>query len=48
MASGGVDYYKDHEWYDNAMVIYEFPLAAGHGPRILSGANDDQRRRRLF
>ena len=29
MASGGVDYYKNHEWYDNAMVIYEFPLAEG-------------------
>ena len=29
MASGGVDYYKTHEWYDNAMVIYEFPLPQG-------------------
>jgi predicted dehydrogenase len=29
MASGGVDYYKNHDWYDNAMVIYEFPLAEG-------------------
>jgi predicted dehydrogenase len=29
MASGGVDYYTSHEWYDNAMVIYEFPLAQG-------------------
>lgn len=29
MASGGVDYYKTHEWYDNAMVIYEFPLPLG-------------------
>ena len=29
MASGGIDYYKTHEWYDNAMVIYEFPLAEG-------------------
>jgi predicted dehydrogenase len=28
-ASGGVDYYKNHEWYDNAMVIYEFPLPEG-------------------
>jgi len=28
-ASGGVDYYKNHEWYDNAMVIYEYPLAEG-------------------
>jgi len=25
-ATGGVDYYKHHEWYDNVMVIYEFPL----------------------
>ena len=24
MASGGTDYYKTHEWFDNAMVIYEF------------------------
>ena len=29
MASGGVDYYQTHEWYDNAMVIYEFPLPEG-------------------
>ena len=29
MASGGVDYYKNHDWYDNAMVIYEFPLPEG-------------------
>ncbi len=29
MASGGVDYYTTHEWYDNAMVIYEFPLPDG-------------------
>jgi predicted dehydrogenase len=29
MASGGLDYYKNHDWYDNAMVIYEFPLAQG-------------------
>jgi predicted dehydrogenase len=29
MASGGADYYKNHEWYDNAMVIYEYPLAEG-------------------
>jgi predicted dehydrogenase len=29
MASGGVDYYTTHEWYDNAMVIYEFPLPQG-------------------
>ncbi len=29
MASGGVDYYKTHDWYDNAMVVYEFPLPQG-------------------
>jgi predicted dehydrogenase len=29
MASGGVDYYKTHEWYDNAMVIYEYPFPEG-------------------
>ena len=25
MASGGLDYFKNHDWYDNAMVIYEYP-----------------------
>lgn len=29
MASGGADYYKDREWYDNVMAIYEFDTAAG-------------------
>jgi predicted dehydrogenase len=29
MASGGIDYYKNHEWYDNAMVIYEYQLPTG-------------------
>ena len=29
LASGGVDYYKHHEWYDNAMVIYEYQLPEG-------------------
>jgi len=29
MASGGVDYYTTHEWYDNAMVIYEFKVPTG-------------------
>jgi predicted dehydrogenase len=28
-ASAGVDYYKNHDWYDNAMVIYEYPLPEG-------------------
>jgi predicted dehydrogenase len=29
MASGGVDYYTNHEWYDNVMVIYEYETATG-------------------
>ena len=29
LASGGADYYKNHEWYDNAMVIYEYALPDG-------------------
>lgn len=29
VASGGVDYYKGREWYDNAMVIFEFAAAEG-------------------
>jgi len=29
MAMGGVDYYPNHEWYDNAMVVYEYPLPEG-------------------
>jgi predicted dehydrogenase len=29
MASGGNDYYKNHDWYDNAMVIYEYVLPTG-------------------
>ncbi|MES2697972.1 MAG: Gfo/Idh/MocA family oxidoreductase [Verrucomicrobiota bacterium] len=29
IASGGVDYYKTHEWYDNAMAIYEYPTKEG-------------------
>ncbi len=29
IASGGVDYYTTHDWYDNAMVIYEYPLSEG-------------------
>jgi len=24
IASGGVDYYKTHEWFDNAIIIYEY------------------------
>jgi predicted dehydrogenase len=29
IASGGVDYYKTHEWYDNAIAIYEFETKEG-------------------
>ncbi len=29
MASGGVDYYKGREWYDNVMAIYEFATPKG-------------------
>jgi len=26
MASGGIDFWKGHDWYDNVMVIYEYQL----------------------
>ncbi len=26
MASGGIDYWKGHDWYDHVMVIYEYPV----------------------
>jgi predicted dehydrogenase len=29
MASGGADYYTTHEWYDNAMVVYEYARPEG-------------------
>jgi predicted dehydrogenase len=29
MAGGGVDYYKTHEWYDNAVAIFEYPTKTG-------------------
>ena len=29
IASGGVDYYKTHDWYDNAMAVFEFPTKEG-------------------
>jgi predicted dehydrogenase len=29
MASGGTDYYTGHDWYDNAMVIYEYDTPQG-------------------
>ena len=28
-ASGGIDYYKNREWYDNVMAIYEFQTPEG-------------------
>jgi len=29
VASGGIDYYKNWEWYDNVMTIYEFEMKMG-------------------
>ncbi len=29
IASGGVDYWMDHEWYDNVIAIFEFPTKKG-------------------
>jgi predicted dehydrogenase len=29
VASGGVDYYKNREWYDNVMAIFEFEIPEG-------------------
>ena len=29
IASGGIDYWTDHEWYDNVMAIYEFETKKG-------------------
>lgn len=29
VADGGVDYYKNHDWFDNAMVIYTYDLPEG-------------------
>lgn len=29
VASGGVDFYKNHEWFDNVMTIYEFENSEG-------------------
>jgi predicted dehydrogenase len=38
MASGGNDYYTNHDWYDNAMVIYEYQLPRGlNDPAIPTG-----------
>jgi predicted dehydrogenase len=32
-ASGGTDFYTGHEWFDNAMVVYEFPQTDGRVAR---------------
>ena len=29
IASGGTDYWKDHQWYDNVMAIYEYETSQG-------------------
>ncbi len=29
MASGGIDYWKNHEWYDNVMAVYEYQTPEG-------------------
>jgi predicted dehydrogenase len=29
IASGGIDYWKGHEWYDNVMAIYEYDTPKG-------------------
>ena len=29
IASGGIDYWKDHQWYDNVMAIYEYETKQG-------------------
>ncbi|MHC4864716.1 MAG: Gfo/Idh/MocA family oxidoreductase [Planctomycetota bacterium] len=29
MASGGIDYWQGHQWYDNVMVIYEYETKLG-------------------
>jgi len=29
MASGGIDYWKEHDWYDNVMAIYEYETKQG-------------------
>jgi len=29
IASGGIDYWKDHEWYDNVIAVYEYQTAEG-------------------
>ena len=36
IAAGGLDYYKDRDWFDNAMVIYEYelPLMGDDGKQV--------------
>ena len=29
IASGGIDFYKSHEWYDNVLCVYEFDTPQG-------------------
>jgi predicted dehydrogenase len=29
LAAGGVDFYKNHEWYDNVMTIFDYDTPAG-------------------
>jgi len=29
MASGGIDYWTTHQWYDNVMVVYEYATPSG-------------------
>jgi predicted dehydrogenase len=29
LAGGGIDYYPGHEWYDNAVAVYEYPTRDG-------------------
>lgn len=29
LASGGIDYWKNHEWYDNVMALYEYETKYG-------------------
>jgi len=29
IASGGIDFYKQHEWYDNVLCIFEYPTSEG-------------------
>ncbi len=31
IASGGIDYYPNHEWYDNVLCIYEYDTPQGMG-----------------